>query len=102
MENLARKIRELGETCGMVFRVVDKNGKSFEEGYDLEEIPPLVIALSKATGSRSSTLRGGVPLTAVYLDGMRNECYLIVVGEFREDNAFRLLKHIAESFEVRL
>ena len=77
------------------------NGKSLEEGYDLE-IPPLVIALSKATGSRSSTLSGGVPLTAVYLDGMRNECYLIVVGEFREDNAFRLLKHIAESFEVRL
>jgi hypothetical protein len=101
MENLARKIRELGEDCGMVFRIVDKNGKSLEEGYDLE-IPPLVIALSKATGSRSSTLSGGVPLTAVYLDGMRNECYLIVVGEFREDNAFRLLKHIAESFEVRL
>ncbi|RLL90900.1 hypothetical protein BG32_09420, partial [Mesotoga sp. HF07.pep.5.2.highcov] len=66
------------------------------------EIPSLILALSRATGSRSSTVVEGVQITALHMDNLKEKCYLIVVGEFLEDNSYRLLKTIVESYEVEL
>lgn len=101
METLASKVRELGEKCGMIFLLVDSRGKPFEGELDFE-IPDLVLALSKATGSRSSTVLKGTQITAVFLDGLREKCYLVVIGEFREDNAYKLLEHVVLSSEASL
>jgi len=62
----------------------------------------LILALSRATGSRSSTVVEGVQITALHMDNLKEKCYLIVVGEFLEDNSYRLLKTIVESYEVEL
>ncbi|AFK06245.1 hypothetical protein Theba_0522 [Mesotoga prima MesG1.Ag.4.2] len=98
---LAKRIKELGEECGMTFRLVDENGIPYDGDIDFE-IPSLILALSRATGSRSSTVVEGVQITALHMDNLREKCYLIVVGEFLEDNSYRLLKTIVESYEVEL
>jgi hypothetical protein len=101
MDTLAKRIRSLGEECGMVFRLVDEKGIPYDGELEFD-IPQLIIALSKATGSRSSTVVNGTQITALYLDGIRKSSYLIVLGEFLEDNAYRLLKTVIESHEANL
>jgi hypothetical protein len=101
MKTIAKKVRELGESCGMRFLLVDSDGRPYDEELDIE-IPPLILALSKATNSRSSTVIDGVQITAVFLGCLREKPYLVVLGEFREENAYRLLKGIIESQEVNL
>ncbi|HDP77115.1 MAG TPA: hypothetical protein ENN47_02795 [Mesotoga infera] len=98
MEALAKRIRTLGEECGMIFRLVDENGVPYDGKIDFE-VPKLVLALSKATGSRSSTVVDGIQITALYLEDSREKCYLMVLGEFLEDNAYRLLRTVIKLYE---
>lgn len=92
---LIERIEELGDKIGLQLRLVDPQGNSLGKPLPVE-IPPLVLALSLQTGSRSSTTSGLDTITAMPINLRGNTFILVVIGEFREDNAFRLLKVVTE------
>ncbi|MDK2952635.1 MAG: hypothetical protein PWQ27_18 [Kosmotoga sp.] len=92
---LIERIEELGNEIGLQLRLVDSQGNSLGNPLPVE-IPPLVLALSLQTGSRSSTTSGLETITAMPVNIGGNALVLVVIGEFREDNAFRLLKVVTE------
>lgn len=101
MEKLALELEALGKSIGLSLSLLDENGVSL--GTPLEsEIPPLVLALAKGTGSRSSTSSGLDIISILPIKLQNKELLVSIAGEMRPENGFDLLKYIVENlFEVK-
>lgn len=96
LEKAALKLEELGKLIGLNLNLLDENGNSLGTPLD-GEIPPLVLALAKGTGSRSSTSSGLDIISILPVKLLEQELLISIAGEMRPETGFELIKYIAEN-----